>query len=116
MYSPADSTTASIQDALTKNFRPGCPQTRYKLAVDMTYDLAQSASSDSVAVQRFIAAGVTVALIFGALIEPSGFQQRAEALRYRPKYPIAETSSETTDAVADVGYNAAAQDGNYGMR
>lgn len=116
MYSPADSSTTSVQDSLTKSFRQELAAKGYKLAVDMTYDLAQSASTDTVAVQRFMGERVTVALIFGALTEPSGFQNRAEALGYRPKYPVAETGNETTDAVADVGYNAEAQNRNLGLK
>lgn len=116
MYSPADTSTSSVQDSLTKSFRQGLTAKGYKLAVDMTYDLAQSASTDTVAVQRFMGEKVTVAFIFGVLTEPSGFQNRAEALGYRPKYPVAETGNETTDAVADIAYNAEAQNRNMGLK
>jgi hypothetical protein len=68
-------------------------------------------------VQRFRAAGVTVALVLGGfLTEPAGFQQQAEAQGYRPKYPIAQAFVEMVDPVADVAYNLDAQDGNIGLR
>jgi hypothetical protein len=115
MYSPSDSAqgAAGIQEALSGSFRAMLTKLGYKLAVDMQYE---TVNSDPVAVQRFRAAGVTVAFVFGLLTEPNGFQSAAEKIGYRPKYPIAEVQNETTDAVADVTYNPDAQDGNLAMK
>src|SRR5207248_6840886 len=86
----------------------------YSLKVDITYG---SAPNDGVAVAKFRSGGCTVALVMGGLLtEPSGFQNIAEQQGYRPKYPIAETSAEMNEAVADVTYNANAEDGNIGMK
>lgn len=115
MYSPDDSVQgyAGVQEDLNRSFRAQLHRLGYKLAVDMTYG---QAPDDALAVERFRSAGVTVAFIFGLLTEPSGFQTVAVQQGYYPKYPIAEVQNETTDAVADVTYNANAEDGNLAMK
>lgn len=115
LYSPDDSVQgwSGIQGVLDRTFRAELQKLGYKLAVDLTYG---QAPNDGLAVQRFRSAKVTVAFIIGALTEPSGFQNTATQQGYRPSYPVAEIQNETTDAVADVSYNANAQDGNLAMK
>jgi hypothetical protein len=114
MDSPDDSVTAGVQEDLNASFRAELRKLGYRLEVDITYG---SAPNDGVAVEQFRTKGCTVALIMGfSLTEPSGFQSVAEQQGYRPKYPIAESSSEMNDGVADVTYNATAEDGNIGFK
>jgi hypothetical protein len=113
MYSPDDSVIPGEQEVLDTSFRAHLHQLGYKLTLDLTYGTAQS---DAVAVSRFRQSNCTVALILGALTEPSGFQNAAEQQGYRPAYPIAEITVETDDSVAAISYNAAAENGNFAMK
>lgn len=115
MYSDADATFGFGQADLTRDFRNPLKQAGYKLAVDVVSPSGGNNSDAGVAVERFRAAGVTVALqltAFGTI----QFQSAAEAQGYRPKYPMVDTSALLgDDATADIMYNPDAEDGNYGL-
>jgi hypothetical protein len=95
-----------------ERLEPQLKKLGFKVAVNMVYDTGNTAASDPVAVQRFRAAGVNVAVIQWYIGEPAGFQNAAEAQGYRPKYPTMGTGA---DALIDVFYNADSQNGNVAM-
>lgn len=113
LYSPADSSTQQLQQYINL-FRQELRNSGYKIAVDYQYQ-GEGQSDDAVAVQQMMSNKVTVMFVVGTFTEPSGFQNAASRAGYHPKYPIIDTAFAFNDAVADVGYNPAEEDGNVGM-
>ena len=116
VYSPSDASqfaySANEQEDLQATFFNQLHQLGYGVKVDYQYQ-NEGTSDDSVAVQKMATQGVTTVFIFGNLTEPSGFQNQAEQIGYHPKYPIADEGGfNFDDALADVEYNAGAEDGN----
>lgn len=101
---------AANQSTIDKSLRPALKRMGVELAVDLRSSGQQDAA---VAVQRFRAAGVTVALLLTGTLE---FQNIAQQQGYRPKYPAVDTNGlMQTDAVADVSWNPDAMDNQLGF-
>jgi hypothetical protein len=115
LYAPNDEADSGFQELLNATFIPELQQLGYHLAVDYAYGQS-SASDDPIAVQKMKAAGVDVVFVFGSLTEPSGFQSAAEQLGYNPTYPTVDAGDGAfADSLADVGYNANAENGDLGL-
>jgi hypothetical protein len=115
LYAPDDEADSGFQELLNATFIPELQQLGYHLAVDYAYGQSSS-SDDPIAVQKMMAAGVNVVFVFGSLTEPSGFQNDAEQLNYSPTYPTVDAGDGAfDDALADVGYNANAENGDLGL-
>lgn len=101
---------AGNQATLDKSLRPALK----KMGVELAVDFRSGGTTDAaVAVQRFRAAGVTVALLLTGTLE---FQNLANQAGYRPKYPAVDTNGlMQTDAVADVSWNPDAMDNQLGF-
>ncbi|MCU1463729.1 MAG: hypothetical protein JWO37_3804 [Acidimicrobiales bacterium] len=113
LYAPADgSTYGNIQEIVNATFVPQLKKLGYHLAVNYAWS-GTGQSDDAIAVQKMKSAGVTVVFIVTGLSEPAGFQNQAEQIGYRPKYPAPGYAlGSFTDATADVSWNATAEDGN----
>lgn len=115
LYAPNDASDSGIQEVINATFVPELQKLGYHLAVDYAYN-EEGQSDDPVAVEKMRAAGVNVVFIFNTLTEPSGFQNQAEQVGYHPAYPIADAGTYPfDDSLADVGYNADAENGNLGI-
>jgi hypothetical protein len=113
LFAPADgSTYGNIQEILNASFVVELKKLGYHLTVDYQWS-GTGQSDDAVAVQKMKAAGVTVVFVTTGFTEPAGFQNQAEQIGYRPKYPAGGyASSSFTDSTADLAWNANAEDGN----
>jgi hypothetical protein len=113
LYAPADSSTyGNIQEVLNATFVTALKRLGYHLAVDYAWS-GEGQSDDSIAVQKMKTAGVTVVFVLTGFTEPAGFQNQAEQLGYRPKYPSpGYGSSSFTDATGDITWNPTAENGN----
>jgi hypothetical protein len=113
LYAPDDSGGDPKVELMNATFIAELKRLGYTVKVPYYYNITnQGASDDSLAAQKMRANGVTVMFVVNGLQEPSGIQNQAEQLGYRPKYPVAEVNGSFADALADVAYNATAEDGN----
>jgi len=117
VYSPNDASdfayATNEQQDLEATFFAELKQLGYHVTEDYEYN-EEGASDDPIAAAKMKAEGVTTLFIFGDLTEPSGFQNQAEQIEYNPKYPITDEGGQNfDDSLADVEYNANAENGNY---
>lgn len=113
LFAPADSSTyGNVQEIINATFVTELRRLGYHLAIDYQWS-GTGQSDDAIAVQKMKTAGVTVVFVTTGFTEPAGFQNQAEQIGYRPKYPaVGYASSSFTDATADLAWNANAEDGN----
>lgn len=115
LYAPDDAADSGIQEVLKDTFIAELGKLGYHLAVDYAYS-GEGESDDTVAVEKMRSAGVNVVFVFNSLTEPAGFQNAAEQVGYNPAYPIVDAGSYPfDDSLADVAYNADAENGDLGL-
>ena len=89
--------TPLYHDQMQRTVKAELRRRGHALAAEATTDQSLGGPQDAVAVQRFQAAGVDVALLFTS---KAGFMQQAEAQRYRPTYLESDFLFGTSDSTS----------------